>query len=259
MNRWIGYLLICFFLSFPFCYKQATQGFRLGKLYRPKNTGESPVYSNEDISKIFDRPFFYLSHGMQAFVFEREDGEVVIKLFRIRSKNHQNSLAKTFAACELAFRFAKEETGLLYLHLHPTKQELPRLVLKNRLGISLKLPLDDYCFVVQKKTDPFEQTLLKALQEKKADPLIDSFLKLIYERASKGICNTDIHIKHNFGFLDGKAVEIDFGNYLYAPDKKEREYWQFAGHLRNFIKKHAPEYLFSYDRKVKKIYEENKM
>lgn len=238
-------------LSLPTLYKELTHGFRLSKLYIAPG---QPATVSVDYKELFDQPFHYLGKGMQFFVFESEDKKIVIKLFKKPPKNSCiDRIEKTFEACRLAFSLAREETGLLFIHLSKTSNELPILQMKNRLGLSFSLPLDSYSFVIQKKAEPFFDTLLQALQKNEAGPLIDSYLALIASRASKGICNTDLLLKNNFGFLGSEALEIDFGNYLYAPEQKSQEFRLFANRLRRFLKKNAPDYLPIYDQKVSEL------
>lgn len=254
MNRSINFFLFAAaLLSLPFLYVEMTQGFRINKLYlAPFLQAELEAnQKTEPVLPLLCQPFRYLGKGMQFFVFESQDKQVVIKLFKRPKKNHSpERIQKTFSACQLAFTLAPKETGLLYIHLCHSSDQLPALTLKNRLGISYSIPLDSYSFVIQKKAEPFYSALLQAFRNGSAASLIDSYLALIASRSSKGICNTDFLLKNNFGFLGDQAIEMDFGNYIYAPENKEKELHLFTGRMRRFIKKHAPEYLTQYDDKV---------
>ncbi|MBX9744520.1 MAG: hypothetical protein K2X08_04845 [Chlamydiales bacterium] len=245
----IRFLFIICFLSLPFIYKEITHGFRANKLYLARK-GETSQ-NNEVVASLLNQSFSYLGQGLQCFVFESDDGQVVLKLFNIaKRKSSQERAEKTLQACKLAFELAQEETGLLYIHLDSTDKQGLFVYLKNCLGISRFLSLDKYAFVIQKKAHPFKQTLLTALEQNRADPLIDSYLALIHQRSFKGICNTDVAIIRNFGFLGEGALEIDFGNYVYSPAEKAEEFQRFAQRMRRFVKKYAPYYLSRYDKKV---------
>lgn len=240
------------FLGFPFLYKEMTEGFRLSKLCRLSKISQmaSQGAMSSELRGLLRQPFYYLSRGMQTFVFESQDGEIVIKFFKLRRKAKKERLVKTFEACELAFNLAKEETGLLYIHLHRTGEKLPKVFLKNRLGLPFSLHLDKYAFVIQRKAKPLRQMLPNVLQSDSSGALIDAYLSLIYKRSQKGICNTDVHVQSNFGWLEGNAIEIDFGNYKYDPERKEIEFRRFAGRMRALLQKVAPEKLAEYDQKV---------
>ncbi len=250
-------IIFCFFsaafLSTPFIYTEMTQGFRLNKLYvaPPLQNEKDAQLDPKLVLPLFHQPFYYVGKGLQFFVFESQDGQVVIKLFKKPKKNHSpHRMEKTLAACRLAFDLAPEETGLLFMHLHPSSDQLPILSIKNRLGIHYSLPLDLYSFVIQKKAKPFGFALQQAIQNGTVDSLIDSYLHLIASRSSKGISNTDVLLKNNFGFLGSQAIEMDFGNYIYAPENQKIEFRLFADRMRRFLKKRAPQYLAQYDDKV---------
>jgi hypothetical protein len=253
MRPWIFlFFFVSGLMSLPFIYTGMTHGFRVSNLYAAaRKSDPCNLKPDAKLLTLFHQPFHYLGKGMQFFVFESEDHQIVIKLFRRPKKAHRvERLEKTFQACRLAFELAKEETGLLFIHLSPTSDRLPILSMRNRLGFPFSLSLDSCSFVVQKKAEPFFEVLLQALTRGEADPLIDSYLNLIFHRSSKGICNTDFLLKHNFGFLGSQAIEIDFGNYLYDPENKEHEFRLFAHRMRRFLKKHAPDYLPLYEQKV---------
>ena len=264
---------LCFIacmLSFPAFYKGMTHGFRPGKLKRKfclslqeaSSTSNAPMPA--EIARLFHRPFRYIGRGLQSFAFQSEDGQIVVKLFKkigpsrgiksIRQKKDSiapgEKMANTFQACEIAFAMAKKETGVLYLSLEPTSERQPLLLIKNRFGFLSQIALDRYAFVIQRKAEPFEPVLLRALKDGSAGALIDSYLELMYHRAQKGICNTDLSFK-NLGFLEGGAIEIDFGNYVYRPEEKQLEWNRWVSEMRYFLKANHPEFLSEYERKVK--------
>ena len=46
---------------------------------------------------------------------------------------------------------------------------------------------------------------------------------------------------------------MDFGNYLYAPDKQEGEFNRCVRRMRRFVQKHAPEFIAEYDERVERF------
>ena len=46
-----------------------------------------------------------------------------------------------------------------------------------------------------------------------------SLLAFTVKRAEKGYSDKDPHLIRNFGFIDGKAVEIDIGGFHHDPKK----------------------------------------
>lgn len=245
------------FLSFPFFYKMMTQGFRVSKLCQLSKISHAAGKSAmpEELKSQLQQPFYYVGRGMQTFVFESQDGKIVIKFFKLRRRNKMDHLLKMFEACNLAFNSAREETGLLYTHLYKSDEKLPKIFLKNRLRLPVSLHLESYAFVIQQKAKPFQELFPSVLQNESSGELIDAYLSLVYNRSQKGICNTDVNVDRNFGWLEGRAIELDFGNYLYDPKKKESEFCQFAARMRAIIQKMAPEKLAEYDQKVERYHE----
>ncbi|MBS0625223.1 MAG: hypothetical protein JSS32_04165 [Verrucomicrobia bacterium] len=243
-------------LSIPWSYKQLTHGFRPTKLNHSLSSREEWDISHTEEERrqarqLLQQTFTYVGRGMQSYVFQSEDQSAVIKLFRRRTRllgrtlDQNLRIEKTFNACRLAFALAKEETGLLYLHLNPTEGEEPILVIKDRIGRKYSLPLDRYSFAIQKKAEPFSSAI--------RGEEIDSYLRLIKTRSERGICNTDRHIAKNFGFHQGRAFEIDFGNYIYAPEEAGKEFDLFAKGLRALLEKHQPEAVPEFDQKLEAL------
>lgn len=110
-----------------------------------------------------------------------------------------------------------------------------------------KLPLDRYRFVIQKKVTPFHKALMGAREDpEEMKQMMSSFVDLIYRRLEKNIQNSDPNLKPNFGFLGGKAVEIDFGNYVAVePNEtlKRKELENFLVRFSHWVEKYAPEYM----------------
>lgn len=215
---------------------------------------------DSEILAILRGPFTYLTRGNQSLVLASQDGRYVLKLFRYtrsrfpliqhlkcwtaqcHGKKPKNDLftktRKTFDAVHLGCTRGKEFTQALFCHVNLTEGKLPIVQCEG-----LSLPLDRLRFVLQKRTQPFKETLLAA----RADPeemhrLIDSFVSLIVERSALGIRNSDPNLGPNFGFLDGKAVEIDFGNYRNGPQRTE-EIRGYLCRLEQWLCKNAPEHV----------------
>ena len=145
---------------------------------------------------------------------------------------------KTLDAAYLACTEAQEFTQVVFCHLNLSVGKLPMV----RLG-KVWLHLDRYRFVLQKKAMPFKETLLQA----KKDPqrmrrLIDSFVALVQDRSALNIRNADPNLGPNFGFLNERAVEIDFGNYRKAPQLPE-EMGNYLLRLEHWLQQNAPEYV----------------
>jgi hypothetical protein len=263
--------------------KRFTHGFRIEKMRLDssfRSDWEVPPLSFEDQQEIFctlSQSFRYLDRGAQCYVFESEDSLYVLKLFRFdqpqnplrkffrtkirkRSSDSHNSekISHLFSACKLAYTLARQETELLYLHLNLTKDQWPTISLKTPLGKSLSLPLDSYRFALQKKAEPLKKVLLSSLSTGEIQMRLDAILALLTQRVAKGIGNSDRNLFRNFGFIEKKAVEIDFGNYGYSPDlaspsQRVQEVGRFISSLRAWLQDHAPEWVAYLDQKMEQV------
>lgn len=196
----------------------------------------------DEVNRILSQPFVYLDRGAQCYVFASLDGEYVIKFFRTTSQEKVNKL---FNASALAYTKAKEETGLLFLHLNETNNQFPKLRIRGPLGQRFKIPLDRYRFAIQRKAKGFQDSLLSAYQASDREGMkrrIDSFVNVLRSRVEKGICNSDPSVSRNFAFLGDQAVEIDFGNYAEGVISKEWEITRYTQRLYFFLVDNAPEW-----------------
>ena len=271
-------VLLC--ISIPFLLKHLPHRFKIppSLVTLPFNLEwESPPLStqeNEKICAILKSPFTYLSHGNQSYVFESEDGEYVLKLFRyrlIRSplaqavKNKVDALLykkakdsfsekvnKTFKAARLAFVEARSYTQVVFCHLNITEGLLPVTHFKTAFR-SFALPMDRYRFVIQRKVVPFKEAMLLCKDDpQKMISQIDSLFLLLLSRSALGIRNSDPTLAPNFGFYQGRAVEMDFGNYRKIPLDPNRQWAEidsFLIRLKDWLTKNAPEYAAVIDEK----------
>lgn len=259
--------LLLILLSLPFwlpsTYRRSVHPFRSAKCnihwpYVPE--WETSPLTDPDILSSLQKPFTYLSKGGQSFVFLSQDGKYVLKIFHYDScrmpqgsrivararkwsgLSHRRfipapeKIKKTFQACALAYQFAKEQTGLVYIHLNP-KKGLPKLTLVDCLGRNHLLDPSQVRFALQKRAEP----LLAAFFEQPKQPLFLSFHTLLEDLSSCGIMNNDSRLNGNFGVLNGRVVAIDFGSFIYAPERtKERERF-FEAKLQRWAHKHLGE------------------
>lgn len=196
-----------------------------------------------ELIPILKQPFFFLGKGSQCYAFESEDKNYVIKIFRYDYRGEKKKTSLLFQGAKIAFSDLKEETALVYLHLNPTELGLPKLVCKGPLFKRFLFDLDHCRFALQKKVSPFKTLLESRKIPEEMREKIDSFFALLIQRAAKDIRNTDPNIDRNFGFLENRAVEIDFGNYrkdLEGEQKKEID--RFAEKLQLWLHKNIPEW-----------------
>ncbi len=261
-RKWVFFFLfVSAFLAVPAGLKRLTQGFKIAKvrLELPFSSEweAKSILSDKEAFDILAKPFRYLGNGAQCYAFSSQDEKVVLKLFRFdqrhlliqRSKRPaQEKILRFFEGCLLAGSTAAKETGLLYLHLNQTAGKLPVLEAKGPLGQSLRLPLDEYRFALQKKAVPLEDGLLAAQAQGTLPERIEMIVALLESRIRKRIGNADPSLWRNFGFLEKEAIEFDFGNYRARPDLSDpkaarAELNRYIRPLKAWLEKNGPEYL----------------
>ncbi len=238
-------------------YKEWTQEFRPAKCFIqwPHNPEwETAPLENPLVLQQLQRPFTYLSKGKQSFVFLSEDQRYVLKLFRFnplsipterwentlrkafgmkekRIKTFESRVIKNFTACKIAETLLKEETALIYAHLNPKKTNLPilRLIGPNRRTYSIDPA--QYRFAIQRKGELFPKT--------PTEEQIVSFLSLIEKVKNKGVINLDTKLGTNYGLIDNRAIQLDFGNLSYSPEKGEEYALFFQRKFERRLAKHA--------------------
>lgn len=260
-------------LSVPFLFRWVGGGFRLGKtacdlpLNPEWSVGEISLELEAQIQAIFARPFSYLSHGGQSFVFESENKEFILKLFRASTKPHpwrnrlrrliydgkkrldpEEKIKRLFSACKLAYEQASDLTGLVYIHLNSTDKMLPVIVLRDSLRRVHTIDLNRCYFALQRKGKPIRDVFSETVKnndKKRFLQLTQSFVSLLKERTQRKLCNSDTKVGPNFGFLDDCAIEWDFGNYyideqLEDPTYRNKEIRVFFEHLQSYLKRISP-------------------
>jgi hypothetical protein len=219
-----------------------------------------PALAVADDQYLIPNKFHYLAQGAKTFAFVSEDGSVVLKLFKkahwfhpwrlafrkhIMGKPDKDLLRLGYAhqleAAKLAFDKAADLTGLVYIHLNPTRCLINNTELVALTGHKMIIDLNRYGFAIQKRADSIESVLSKASKGNdlsKLKRLSLSFESLIRARSSRGIKNQDIKVVENFGFIGDQAIEIDFGHYVVdeSPEMPSQEHSAFMEKFTDLIK-----------------------
>ncbi|HEX2579540.1 MAG TPA: hypothetical protein VHK67_03965 [Rhabdochlamydiaceae bacterium] len=211
----------------------------------------------QEAVECLSQPFTYLSHGGQSTVYESQDKKYVIKFFNPRTVIKKNwfgqfaklrrlnslkwitntyfrqkqRLKKYFLRYELAFKDLKEETGLVYVHLDPSTCLAQTIELTDKEGNCHHIQLDAYPFVLQKKVEltmHHLDRLLKTGDVEEAKASVKQIYELFLSRARKGYTDRLQTLYKNYGFFEGRAVQLDVGRIRKIPaiaenPKKEME------------------------------------
>lgn len=220
----------------------------------PYNPKWEITFEPEDLSELetaLDQPYSYLESGSQSYVFISEDNNYVLKFFKHKrwrmnpfyeklplpktlaekrerwKRKKKETVASTFGSCKIAYTVFKNETGVIFVHLNKNHPFNHTITLKDRIGLKHHIQLGGVEFVVQKKAIPTGEYLLSLKKEGKTKEAKEALRKLLAfteMRAKKGFSDKDPHLIRNFGFIDGKAVELDIGGFHRDP-KKNLEYF----------------------------------
>ncbi len=196
--------------------------------------------TKQKISKILEQKFTYLGAGTQVTAFESADHQYVIKFFNPRNSIKENwfhrysrlrqmsslkwitktyfekkqRLRKFFKCHRLAFRDLREESGLIYLHFDRSSCVSKKIDVVDQDGKAYLVDLDICPFILQKKVDIVmtrleEQVANGAIEEAKEG--VRQIYQLFLTRAQKGYTDHRQSLFKNYGFADGRAVQLDVG------------------------------------------------
>jgi len=261
-----------FFTLQWFCKRQ-TGGFTLLGIcsdlsYHPEWETSVPQNEQNDLEDVFNQPYHYLNKGAQCYAFVSQDDKYVVKFFRFshlrapvwlrklpvpffleeihkqKVWKKESKLYKDFNSYLLAYRYLKEDTGLIFIHLNKTHHLHKRLKIFDKLNIGHIIDLDHMEFLVQKKADLIYPTLEKWIENKEwneAKNGLHSLVCLLKRRLRKNIYDKDPDINTNFGFIDGQAVQIDIGRFKSGPYfLPQEELIRITDHLCQWLEVKAP-------------------
>ncbi len=230
--------LILFSLGFlgvrDFCRKQ-THGFTLCKArssYGSKEDLQITFPELVSIQLILNQPFYFMEKGFQCYTFSSKDDKYVIKLLNWKAlepslwtqylpdswlyslkEEKRKKKEHDFESYRIAFNELKEETGLIYLHLHKTEGLHASLCLYDPIGICHHISADQIEFILQKKVDLFVPYFEENKNnEEKIFSFLSSFITALKQRIQKKIRDSDVSLEYNMGVLEGKPIFFDIGN-----------------------------------------------
>lgn len=222
-----------------------------------------------DVRAILSQKFTYLASGNHCYTFVSDDDGYVIKFFkqkqitptswknylpipgrRLLQANRKEYREKTYSSYVIAATKLKSETGTMYLHLTKSPHFSHNLLLIDQHGKSHSINLNKAEFLLQKRAQIGFSYLDRMLAEAKipeAAIAIDSLFFLIAKRCSLGILDDDCQLWKNFGFREGKAIEVDIGEFRYgSPEEIEldQEMVTISDQMGLWMDEHYPSYRF---------------
>jgi hypothetical protein len=274
-------ILLVFLIAFFYinCIKR-TKGFCYAKIhswheYDPKWDFGPPNDEQKKLLEQIERePFTFLGSGKECYAFVSENGEIIVKFFKQKhmktnyllnylplskrmkaihfetvNKHHANRQA-LYQSYQIAYEQIPSLTGVEYLHLTKTKHLKKTIHLKTKKGKKLTLKLDDLEFLVQKRATPIFEEI--NAQPEAGEKIIISIIDLIKARRKKGIGDNDINCERNLGIYQGKALQIDIGEFYltYSGLPTQEDLYQATLDLRFFLEKNHPHLISSLDQAI---------
>lgn len=185
-----------------------------------------------DLKKALDQNYRYLACGQQAFAFVSNDGNYVLKFLKKKQfETHRfwdqkkqwerrNKQERDFASYRLAFDALQHETGLVFVHLNPSSDLPSKLNVADAKGKVHSLNLNKLNFILQRRAELVYPTIDRLMEQGAVDEAkqaLRSLLTLFANRIQKGIADSDPDLDKNFGFIEGKAIQIDVGRFTDRP------------------------------------------
>lgn len=267
----LAFLICCAILAF----NKVTDGFTL---YQMKSSlGPSPQFEvvlsdakRESLLSQLDHPFRYMGKGCQFFVFESEDGKLVIKFFKhkhlrpftwlkkIPMPQHLRSLCNAkierrkervidlFTSCKLAYEKIPEESGLLYIHLNRTPMLNKKITLIDNIGCKHLIQIDDYEYILQKKAIPIKESFSQ-MSDAELPQKVSQLADLVLARCQKGIRDGDPAFVQNVAFLpdEERAIYVDIGRFyedlsIQGDEEQIKDLNNRLGELYQWTNHHFP-------------------
>lgn len=220
---------------------------------------QSIAPSHEEIQKVLSQKFTFLGRGGQSFAFIGEDDETVLKIFKnYRYKNYDIlhhlpvpnyiqelintgmevrhfKLNRFYKGCVIAAYEIPEETQVSYIHIFPSNNLNIQLELKDPLGFTHHIDADSIQFLLQKKlkvADDVAKELIEKGDEEGFYKMLLATEKMMHARFLHGIVDSDFAFDKNVGFLNEKAILLDFGSILKLNTQDPKGAKELALYLR---------------------------
>ncbi len=249
-------------------------GFTLSKIsssspYDPQWEFPISVQQLSEIEAMLSQKFTYLASGNHCYTFASEDGEYVIKFFKQKQitpitwkdylpiasreairKNRKELRDKMYGSYVIAATKLRQQTGTIYLHLTKSRQFSRKLLLVDQHDKQHYIDLNKAEFLIQKRAQigySYLDQMLAQTNIEKAAFAIDSLFSLVATRCNLGILDEDCQLWKNFGFREGRAVEVDIGEFRYDSSKTillDAEVNRIAEQLSDWMNRYYPNYQF---------------
>jgi hypothetical protein len=248
--------VICTALCARISYYAMTEGFSITRIEAPVSfpddlSVQPPSQQTlETLTSIVRHRFRYLKKGSQAYAFISDDGQYVLKLFKLHHlksatwlrsvpafgfvRKYRDSLIErrkyrinlTLNSYKIAAERLPEECALVYAQVLPSSLYTLPATIQDSVGRTYTIDLAQHGFALQRRSELVIPCFERWIQEEdieKGKSAIDSLVGLIALRSSKGIQDTDPDLHKNAGLLGGRAIFIDIGGFHECPSMRKTE------------------------------------
>lgn len=250
----ILFACICSLYGLIRLYYAVTGGFTIGNItsdlsYDPQwSTHTLSTAEYKEIDRALDQQYSYLGKGCQAYVFDSDDGQYVLKFFKyqrfrpqswlnfftfipmidryqqLKSTQKKHKLDNVLRSWKIAFENLSKETGVVYVHLNKSNDLHKTITLRDKMSIEHQLNLDQMEFLVQHKAEMLCSTLKTMIDQDdldQAELLIDRLLVMLLSEYFRGYADNDHALMQNTGVWNGHPVHIDVGQFIYNATVKD--------------------------------------
>ncbi len=259
----------------------------MNSFYQYSDEWNLPPLSAEDkdqLDHILGQKFTFFTRGSQAYVFISEDQKYILKFLNQQKLKPKTWLAyiplsfnpyykqlqqtqkkchDTFLSCKTAYLDFKEETGLIYLHLIPSKQHR-KVMLYDKNGDCHLVNLEKTSYFVQNRAQLIFlriSELMRAGEVEQAKNIISSVFNLIDHLGKKGVVDNDPVLRRNFGLIHDRAVQIDIGSLRIDPNSAatlayKKDIPNITHNFQTWLEKNYPELLPHFQERLALILED---
>ncbi len=241
-------------------YYHLTDDFHLGNItydempYAHKKEIALPIDSElQQLKAILNQKFYYMDKGAQSYAFMSEDQQFVLKFFKFKHlkphwlieilpsisplnhfKEHtrirkKRKLEGVFEGYEIAFKYNKEGSKLIFLHLIPTDYLKQTTTVIDKLGREHLIDMDKIIFLIQNKGEPLRDRLRVALNQgdiQAARQDLSLILNMYVTEYQKGIYDRDHGVLQNTGMIGSEPFHLDVGKMSKNERMKETGYFK---------------------------------
>jgi len=278
-SKWLGLLLLVFaIVGVSQIYFWLTDDFRISNInYRVPYScrWDLPLLSDaekEQMGSLLKQRFVYLKKGGQSYAFQSEDGAYVLKFFKYKGlkpnwivqslpavypitllqqrdvRVRKRRIAELYNAYLYAYKYNRVETGILYMQLLPSEENLPVLVV-DKMGFEHHLNLGDYAFILQEKCYCLQNLFSDAMERHDLAGILGATSKIFdmcLNEYSRGFYDSDKYLERNVGLAGERAVHFDAGHFEYDlsmrhPGVYEEYLLKVGNHFANWFSEHYPQ------------------